>query len=100
MEIIMNFIAMKDLKKTRELRDMLLRDNELVLTNDGSPCAVMIPVSPEKTEETLRAIRTALFQNAISSARRKAAVSPPSQDEIEAEIRESRRLRGLNARGR
>ena len=91
----MNYIAMKDLKKTQELRNMLRRDRELILTKDGAPCALLIPVTPEKVEETLKAVRTALFSAAVSSARRKAAATVPKPADLVSEIRASRISRGV-----
>ena len=42
----MTSIAVKDLKRPRELRDILERAREVVVSKDGRPFAIMIGVDP------------------------------------------------------
>ena len=62
----MDYLAAKDLKKTKKLWEKLASERKLVITRDGKPSALMISVSPETVEESLREIRRALFSAAIS----------------------------------
>ena len=62
----MDQLAVKDLKKTRELWEKLAREKELVITRDGKPSALLICVSPETVEQSRRKIRRALFPAAVS----------------------------------
>ena len=86
----MDYIAVKDLKKTRELWSKLDRDRELIITRDGKPSALMISVSPETVDDALREIRRALFSAAVSRARKRAEADPPLVEEIEELVRKSR----------
>lgn len=92
----MDYLAVKDLKKTRELWQKLEKERELVITRDGRPSAVMISVTPETVDDSLREIRRALFSAAVGRARKKGAANPPDEEEIEKLIRTSRRVRGMS----
>lgn len=91
----MDYLAVKDLKKTKELWQKLDRERELVITRDGQPSALMISVSPETLDESLREIRRALFAAAVSRARKRAETDPPDADEIERLVQTSRTERGI-----
>ena len=82
----MTSIAVTDLKRPRELRSILERAREVVVTKDGRPFAIMIGVDPEATADTLREVRRALFSTAILRARRRATTAPISAAEIQAEV--------------
>ena len=87
----MNYLAIKDLKQTRALRELLVREREVVLTKDGRPFALIIGVCPETLEDSLREVRRALFSNAVLQARRRALQQPPKRGEIDDEIAAARR---------
>ena len=65
----MNYIGVSELKKSKSMWEMLERDKELILTRDGKPGALILPVTPEGVERTLRAVRRALFSETISGIR-------------------------------
>jgi len=92
----MDYLAVKDLKKTKQLWEKLDREKELVITRDGKPSALLISVSPETVDQSLREIRRALFSAAVSRVRQRAADHLPEVQTIEAEIRQSRKDRGLS----
>ena len=93
----MDYLAVKDLKKTRELWAKLASERELVITKDGKPSALMVSVSPETLEESLREIRRGLFSAAVSRVRKRAETEGMLDDEtIAAEIAQSRKERGLS----
>ena len=91
----MTYLAVKDLKKTRELRETLRRDREVIVTKDGQPFALMVEISPDAVEDSLDEVRRALFSTAVKQARRKAATSPMNEEAIAAEITASRKARNL-----
>ncbi len=91
----MTYLAVKDLKKTRELRETLRRDHELVVTKDGQPFALMVEISPDAVEDSLDEVRRALFSTAVKQARKKAVSSPMDEEAIAAEISASRKARNL-----
>lgn len=82
----MVYMAVKDLKKTKEFREKLDAEGELILTKDGQPFAMMIGIDADSAEESLREVRRALFSSAVLRGRRKAALNPPDAQELEAEI--------------
>jgi len=89
----MNYIGVSDLKKSKNVWAMLAREKELVLTRDGKPTALIVEITPEGLEASVAAIRRALFSDAVSAARRRAADEPPSAGDIEREIQASRQAR-------
>lgn len=91
----MGYLAVKDLKKTRSLREKLDKERELILTKDGQPFALMIGISPDNVEESLNEVRRARFSTAVMRARQKAIIVPASDKEIDEEILKSRKNRGL-----
>ena len=92
----MDYLTAKDLKKARELWGKLASERELVITRDGKPSALMISVSPETVEESLREIRRALFSAAVSRVRKRAETEGiPDDGALTAEIDQSRKECGL-----
>lgn len=82
----MTYMAIKDLKKTREFREKLDTEGELILTKDGKPFAMMVGIDPDSAEDSLKEIRRALFSSAVLRGRRKATENPPTPADLEAEI--------------
>lgn len=91
----MDYLAIKDLKKTKVVRERLEQERELIVTKDGTPFALLVGISPGEVEEAVREIRRALFSAAVVRARRRAAGRAPTAGEIEKEIKASRAERGL-----
>lgn len=86
----MTYIAVKDLKQGGVLWDKLSRERELVVTRDGRPCAILVSVEADDVEDSLAAIRRALFSSAVSRVRRRADTKPPRAGAIDEAINESR----------
>ncbi len=91
----MSYIAIKDLKKTRSLREKLEKERELILTKDGQPFALIVGISPDAVEESLDEVRRAMFSTAVMRARQRAVTTPASDREINDEILKSRKSRRL-----
>jgi antitoxin (DNA-binding transcriptional repressor) of toxin-antitoxin stability system len=91
----MSYLAIKDLKKTRLLREKLEKERELILTKDGQPFALIVGIPPDDVEGSLREVRRALFSGAVMRARKRALDSPATDAEIGAEIRKSRIARNI-----
>ena len=91
----MSYMAVKDLKKTRFLRERLEKERELILTKDGQPFALIIGIQPENVESSLAEIRRAKFSAAVMGARRKTVSSPLDRKKIDDEILKSRKTRGI-----
>jgi antitoxin (DNA-binding transcriptional repressor) of toxin-antitoxin stability system len=90
----MGYLAVKDLKQTRSLREKLEKERELILTKDGQPFALMIGISPDNVEESLNEVRRAMFSTAVKRTRQRAIITPPTDMEINDEILKSRKNRG------
>jgi len=86
-------IAVKDLKKPRELRETLMRERQVIVTKDGQPFAIMVGVEPDAANDTMREVRRAMFSTAVLRARRQADKDPISLEDIEAEIKAVRKAR-------
>ena len=56
----MNYTGVSELKQTKRMWKMLDSEGELVLTKEGKPGAVILAVTPETLESTVRSIRRAL----------------------------------------
>lgn len=89
----MNYIAIKDLKRTKMIQEELVREKELILTRNGKPCALMIGLDGSSCENTLKTVRRALFASAVSSGRLKAMETPLEEKDIQAEIKMVRKAR-------
>lgn len=92
----MNYLTVKDLKQTRKIWAQLNEERELIITKDGKPCAVLVEVTPENCDESLKEIRRALFSSAVARIRRKAADRQVAPEEVDVLISESRQTRGVN----
>jgi antitoxin (DNA-binding transcriptional repressor) of toxin-antitoxin stability system len=86
----MKFITVRDLRTTpaKIWRD-LPEEQEMVITNNGKPIALLTPLSDSNIEDTLSSIRKARASNAISKMQFssiKNNLSNMTQDEIQKEI--------------
>ncbi|MBN1625737.1 MAG: hypothetical protein JW944_04370, partial [Deltaproteobacteria bacterium] len=59
------------------------------------PFALLIGVTEDNVEESLREVRRAMFSKAITGARKKAALNHPKEIDIANEIKKSRKSRGV-----
>ena len=91
----MNYIAIKDLKNSRSLREKLEKERELILTKDGQPFALLIGIAADDVEASLKEVRRAMFSKAVAKARKKAAFSQVDNAELDTIIAKSRKSRGL-----
>lgn len=92
----MKFLSTRDLRNRPGFVRDLARKEDLVLTANGKPIAILLGVEEDELEETAQAIRQARAQRAVSRMRREAArrgVDKSSPSIIEAEIRAVRSKR-------
>ena len=92
----MKFLSTRDLRNRPGFVRELARKEDLVLTANGKPIALLLGVEEDELEETAQAIRQARAQRALSRMRRQAArsgVSRNSVSAVEAEIRAVRSKR-------
>ena len=96
----MNFLAVKDLKSPRKLRERLELEDEILLTNNGKPMAILLHLAPtDDPEEFALAARDARSRLALSrireAARRSGAdrLDAKAIDRLIAQTRAERRPR-------
>ena len=88
----MNFYSMRDLRtESKNMWADLKRGDEVILTNNGKPSAIMIDIPEGSFDEVVQAVRQAKAMIALNSMRQRAAREGfKSEDEIEALINEAR----------
>lgn len=92
----MKFVSTRELRNRPGFVRELAQKEDLVLTADGKPIAILLGIEDEDLEETALAIRQAKAQRALSRMRQQAAregVAQISSRAIETEIRAVRRKR-------
>ncbi len=94
----MKFITVRDLRLTPgKVWKRLRKENELVVTSNGKPVAILCGVDSDNLEDGLVALRRARAQMAVSAMRKSAAergLDKIKPDEINELIRRTRRSRG------
>ena len=86
----MDYLPIKDLKKTKAVRERLASEHELVVTKDGTPFALLVEASPDTVEESVAEVRRALFSTAVMRARERARSRPAAAKDVEREVARSR----------
>jgi len=90
----MNFVTVRDLRsQPRYVWDTLAREKEVVITNNGKPTALMVPISDTDFEATLKAMRRAKAKIALENLRSFSeanGLNKMTMDEINAEIAAAR----------
>ncbi len=67
----MKFVSSREIRvNPRPIFEYLEGGDEVVITTHGTPVALMLGVSEEDLEETLRAVRSARAQASVSSMRK------------------------------
>jgi len=93
----MDTLSIRDLRnRPGAVQADLSKKGELLLTSNGRPVALMLPVDGSNLDETLQAIRLARGQLALRALRRQArehGTSELSQADIDAEIAAARKAR-------
>jgi antitoxin (DNA-binding transcriptional repressor) of toxin-antitoxin stability system len=91
---MMKFVTVRDLRTSpARVWKSLPEEQELVLTNNGKPIALITPLGDGNLEETLAAVRKARAQSAVQQLQLASIqnnLSRLSMDEINAEIRDYR----------
>ena len=91
----MKFVTVRDLRTTpAQIWKDLPEEQEIVITNNGKPIALLTPISDTDMEDTVGAIRRARAVTALKRVRNLAAkrgLSEISMEEINKEIQEYRK---------
>ncbi len=88
----MNFYSIRDLRtESKSMWADLSRGDEVILTNNGRPSAIMIDIPEGSFDEMVQAVRQAKAMIALNNMRQRAAREGfKSDDEIEALVNEAR----------
>ncbi len=92
----MKFLSTRELRNRPGFVRELAQKEDLVLTVNGKPIAMLLGVEEGELEETVRAVRQARAQRALSRMRRQAAkrgLEKTSPAAIDAEVRAVRAKR-------
>jgi prevent-host-death family protein len=94
----MKFVTVRDFRiRPGEVWKNLEKDEEVIITSNGKPIAMLTGISDVTFDETLKIFRRAKAELAVSRMRKAAArkgLSRISKEEIDAEIKAARRARG------
>ena len=90
---VMQFVTVRDFRSSpKAVWEKLGGDEEIVVTNNGKPMALLINVPEGSLEETLESVRQAKLMRDFAGMREEAADHGfLSDEEIEAEIQAYRR---------
>ena len=99
----MKTVTIRDFRtRPKQVRDALKREREAVLTANGRPVALMIPVdagSIDRTLETLRRARALEALRAIRQESQRRGLARMSSTKIDAIIAKARKTRARSAAG-
>ena len=91
----MKFITVRDLRTSpAQIWKELPEEQEMVITNNGKPIALLTPLSDSTLEETVSAVRQARAINAVKQMQQSAVrqgTDNLTEKEIEEEIRNYRK---------
>ncbi len=88
----MNFYSIRDLRtESKTIWKNLASGDEIVITNNGKPSALMIDIPEGGFDDVVQAVRQAKAMIAFNNMRKKAAAAGfMTDEEIEAEIQAAR----------
>jgi len=99
----MKTVTIRDFRtRPKQVRDALKREREAVLTANGRPVAVMIPVDAGSIDQTLETLRRARALEALRLIRgdtQRRGLAHMSAREIDAIIAKTRKARSRRAAG-
>ena len=93
----MKFLSTRELRNRPGYVRKLVQKEDLVLTANGKPIAMLLGIKDEDLEETARVLRQARAQRALSRVRKEAArrgldkVSPDFVDALIRDVRSKRK---------
>jgi len=93
----MRFVTVRDFRtESANIWKTLPREQEMVITNNGKPVALLTPLTDKTLEETLSAVRRAKAINAVKLLQQqsiKNGTDKMTLEEINAEIKKARKER-------
>ncbi len=91
----MNFYTVRDLRThPREVWDKLSETQEIIITNNGKPTALMIGIDDESLEDVLASVRQSMAMRAVNKLRIasvRSGRSDMTSEDIDEEIYKARK---------
>lgn len=91
----MKFITVRDLRTSpAQIWKQLPEEQEMIITNNGKPIALLTPVSDTNLEETVSSVRKARAINAVKQMQQfslKKGTSAMNMESVNNEIRQARK---------
>ncbi len=101
----MDFVTVKELRaESGKVWEKIEAGEEIVITRNGKPFALLVQTSPQELEDKLRALRWARFDRLLAEQHKRAValgLDKMTMDEIDAEVaavRKERRTRDAGDR--
>lgn len=99
----MDFVTARELRsESAKVWEKIEAGEEMIVTRNGKPFALLVHIEPSEVEEKLRALRWSRFDRLLAEQRKRSAESGLDKmpmDEIDAEVAAVRKSR-RNAGGR
>ncbi|EEG79140.1 type II toxin-antitoxin system Phd/YefM family antitoxin [Dethiobacter alkaliphilus] len=93
----MKFVSVRDLRqKSAEIWGLLREEGDVVITSNGKPIALLSDIGEANVEEYLqnsRRLRATMAVNSMQERSRQQGLNELSDEEIEAEIKDTRQKR-------
>jgi hypothetical protein len=93
----MNYLAVKDLKAPKRVRETLAAYGTALVTNNGKPMAMLVDLAegenPDQLAEAIRLARAHLALSDLRTASRRKGTDAMTRDEINDEIQAARKTR-------
>jgi prevent-host-death family protein len=88
----MEFVAVRDFRtQSKLIWDKVSKNEEIIITNNGKPTALLINISEGNFDETLASVRQAKIMRTVNRMREQSAEQGYlTESEIEAEIQTTR----------
>ena len=90
----MNYLAVKDLKAPKLVRETLAAYGTALVTNNGKPMAMLVDLAegenPDRLAEAIRMARARLALSDLRTASRRNGADTLTLDQIDAEIKAAR----------
>lgn len=92
----MDFVTVRELRaESAKVWDKIAAGEEIVLTRNGKPFAIIAPTQPSEVESNLRALRAARFGRLLAEQHQRSValgLDKMTMDEIDAEIAQVRKV--------
>jgi len=94
----MDYVTVRELReKSGAIWNRVETGEEMIVTRNGKPFALLIPAEPAQVDDTLKLLRLRAFQRAwgeLAGQAQASGLPEMTDEEIQAEVRADRAIRG------